>query len=247
MKKDQDITVFDKVRWHYPEGRNCPSLEAAKRHFKFILQFLQSHGLLSEDGKSLFPDGEMEDDFALTSDIVTPEGEALLEVCYDTWISQISYTGPLSDELLEQTLQRIDGKGGTSSMPAKPQDGKKKQTKEKRTEQKPSPLLYDRVDFHWPMAKDRGCKSLENAKVHLREIMRWLMEHNLLTEKGKAAIAGGDVADDFSLTGDLVTDKANVLLKQNYDRWLRNIGYGSDKAPTTKILDKALEKMQQTD
>jgi hypothetical protein len=107
MKERESFRVYDKVRWHYPEGKDCPSMEAAKRHMEFTMRFLETNGLLSEDGKDLFSDGRIDDDFALTSEIVTADGDALLSKSYREWLERISYGGPLSTELFENTLREI--------------------------------------------------------------------------------------------------------------------------------------------
>ena len=43
--------TYDKVSWHYPEGKNCPSLEAAKMHFDVVMHWLESQNLLSTEGR----------------------------------------------------------------------------------------------------------------------------------------------------------------------------------------------------
>lgn len=107
MREQESFKVYDKVRWHFPEGKDCPSIDAAKRHINFAMKFLEDHDLLSEDGMDLFTNGAVDDDFALTSEMVTPEGDALLSASYRDWLKQISYDGPLSAELFEKKLKEL--------------------------------------------------------------------------------------------------------------------------------------------
>jgi len=242
MKEGKAFTIYDKVRWHYPEGKDCPSVEAAKRHINFAMRFLEDNDLLSEDGKDLFSGGEVDDDFALTSDVVTSEGEALLSKGYRKWLEQISYQGPLSAELFENVLKEIRSGRRESNMAEKPIKSKKRDKIKKAHSSGSSPIVYDSVKFHWPMGKSAGCKSLADAKIHLNVLMRWLSKHDLLTEKGGSAVTGEGVPDDFTLTSDMLTDRGDILIKDAYNRWLKSVRYGEE--PDTKILDRALTSLE---
>ncbi len=239
MKKNS-FKVYDKVCWHYPEGRDCPSLKAAKRHITFAMRFLKSHKLLSPDGNDLFESGRVSDDFALTSEIVTPLGNRLLSKSYKNWLKQISYDGPLSDELFDNTLKEITARKGLGKVRKSPKSETGKKSSQTFSDDD-SPIIYDQVSFHWPMAKARGCTSLAVAKGHLRVLMRWLAENNLLTTEGKNTTARRDIPDDFALTSAMLTPKGNALMMKSYDRWLRVVKYGEE--PKTTILDKALSEM----
>ncbi len=89
--------VYDKVKWHFPDGKDCPDLESATRHFKVIIKWLNAHGFLSEYGKEVIalPIGE---DFSITSDMLTPEGNHLLSQYYDEWIKTLDYSKDPSPE-----------------------------------------------------------------------------------------------------------------------------------------------------
>jgi hypothetical protein len=84
------IKVYDKVKWHYPEGKNCPSLDAAKRHFVAIMEWSHKNGLLSDYGNELYELG-LDSDFALTSDMFTDEGKEILDRGYEKWLRLIAY------------------------------------------------------------------------------------------------------------------------------------------------------------
>jgi hypothetical protein len=104
-----DFKVYDKVKWHWPEGKGCPSLEAAKRHINFVMEWLDRNRLLSEDGQDLFAAHNVDDQFALTSEMTTPEGNRVLDVTYREWLKHIEYEGPLNSDLFDEALARIRG------------------------------------------------------------------------------------------------------------------------------------------
>ncbi|MCS6925430.1 MAG: hypothetical protein NZ578_05960 [Candidatus Binatia bacterium] len=98
-------TTYDKVRWHFPEGKGCPSLEAAKIHFRVIMKWLKDNNLLSEEGIEALESG-IDSDFALTSHLLTPTGNRVLERCYSAWLSTVRYGEEPSVALLERCLQQ---------------------------------------------------------------------------------------------------------------------------------------------
>lgn len=99
------ITLYDKVAWHFPEGVDCPDLETAKRHFIVIMEWLDQHHYLSELGRELWFDG-IDADFILTSEMVTSEGEELLDSVYEAWLDGIEYNGKISTALLEEHFKK---------------------------------------------------------------------------------------------------------------------------------------------
>jgi hypothetical protein len=38
--------VYDKVSWHFPEGKNCPDIETAKNHFIKLMNWLKKKAKL---------------------------------------------------------------------------------------------------------------------------------------------------------------------------------------------------------
>lgn len=76
-----DIVVYDKVSWHYPEGKNCPSLEAAKIHFLVMMKWLKENNLLSTEGEEVWELG-VDADFSITSTMLNEKGKIF-------WISTI--------------------------------------------------------------------------------------------------------------------------------------------------------------
>lgn len=99
-------TTYDKVSWHFPDGENCPSLEAAKVHFDVLMDWLKSQHLLSEEGQEAMEIG-IDSDFSLTSYMLTDRGNRLLTACYAEWACTVRYGVRPSMSVLEDCLQRI--------------------------------------------------------------------------------------------------------------------------------------------
>jgi hypothetical protein len=96
--------TYDKVRWHFPEGKGCPSVEAAKTHFDVAMKWLNDNGLLSAEGIEAAETG-IDSDFALTSHMLTPKGNRVLGRCYSAWAQTIHYGEKPSVELLDKCLR----------------------------------------------------------------------------------------------------------------------------------------------
>jgi hypothetical protein len=100
--------TYDKVAWHFPEGQGCPSLDAAKIHFEVIMRWLESNGLLSEEGREALEVG-VDSDFALTSHMLSDTGTRVLARCYSEWVRSVRYGEKPSVAQLDQCLRNIDG------------------------------------------------------------------------------------------------------------------------------------------
>ena len=98
-----NFKVYDKVSWHYPEGNNCPSLEAAKKHFKIIMEWLYKHNLLSEEGKEIYEAG-IDADFSITSDMLNIKGKKIFDKYYSVWLEQIDYSQDIDTDFFDSLL-----------------------------------------------------------------------------------------------------------------------------------------------
>ena len=98
--------TYDKVSWHFPDGKNCPSFEAAKAHFDVLMEWLQSRRLLSEEGQEAMDIG-VDSDFSLTSYMLTDRGNDLLTARYTEWVRTMTYGEKQpSMDALEDWLRR---------------------------------------------------------------------------------------------------------------------------------------------
>ena len=91
--------TYDKLSWHYPEGRGCPSAEAAAALFEGLMGWLSARDLLSEEGREL-AELPIDEDFALTSSMLAPAGQRLLDERYANWLAEQDYGRPPSFEAL---------------------------------------------------------------------------------------------------------------------------------------------------
>lgn len=102
--------TYDKVSWHFPEGKGCPNLGAAKVHLRVVMQWLKDKKLLSSEGREAFESG-IDSEFSLTAHMVTAEGNRILGECYALWVRTIQYGQKPSMELLENCLRESKTRG----------------------------------------------------------------------------------------------------------------------------------------
>ena len=99
--------TYDKVSWHFPDGKNCPDLDSAKVHFDVLMGWLESRGLLSEEGQEAIDVG-VDSDFAITSHMLTDKGNRLLKICYAEWTRTVRYGVRPSMNILDDCLHHLD-------------------------------------------------------------------------------------------------------------------------------------------
>lgn len=97
--------------------------------------------------------------------------------------------------------------------------------------------IYDKVAWHFP--EGQNCPSIEVAKKHFAVIMKWLNKNNLLNEEGKEIYEFG-IDADFSLTSSMLNEKGNLILDENYKKWIESIDY--KKESNAEFMDNALNK-----
>ena len=101
-----NFEIYDKVKWHFPEGEGCKSLEDALLHFKVIMNWLYKNNLLSEFGSSLYRT-KYGEDFSITSEMLNDRGNQLLSKCYDGWQKTIIYGNEPSTESLDKKISEL--------------------------------------------------------------------------------------------------------------------------------------------
>ncbi|XOJ01570.1 hypothetical protein ACMX2M_07505 [Paenibacillus polymyxa] len=92
-----NIVVYDKASWHL-ESDSPTGLE----HLRVIMDWLEQQELLSDDGLEIFELG-VDQEFSLTSEMVTEEGKELLDSYYTNWTKAIT-PSEISFEILERGL-----------------------------------------------------------------------------------------------------------------------------------------------
>jgi hypothetical protein len=102
-----EFKVYDKVSWHFPEGENCPDVETAKAHLKVVMKWLREKNYLTKEGEEAYDIG-IESDFSLTSALVTKQGNAVLQECYERWLNSIDYGTSFSYDYFDECIERIE-------------------------------------------------------------------------------------------------------------------------------------------
>jgi len=100
-----DLTVYDKVSWHYPEGKNCPSMKVAKVHFESVMEWLNKNNLLSDEGKEILGIG-VDADFSITSSMLNEKGNGIFKKHYSNWLKTIDYSENIDLRLLDAGLRK---------------------------------------------------------------------------------------------------------------------------------------------
>jgi hypothetical protein len=95
--------VYDKVKWHYPEGKGCPDIESAKQHFSAVMKWLNKNNLLSEEGDELFELG-VDSDFSITSSMLSEKGNKILQKKYSKLLKNIDYSKKPTKEYIDKYL-----------------------------------------------------------------------------------------------------------------------------------------------
>lgn len=98
-----DMIVYDKVSWHFPEGQNCPSLDAAKLHFIAVMKWLKENNLLSGEGEEILELG-IDADFSITSLMLNKKGNDVLKKYCSSWLKTIDYSEKIDFKVLDDGL-----------------------------------------------------------------------------------------------------------------------------------------------
>jgi len=99
-----DNIVYDKVSWHYPEGKNCSNLEAAKVHFFAVMKWLKKNSLLSAEGEEILELG-IDSDFSITSSMLNEKGNEVFKKHYSSWLKTIDYSKNVDTKILDDGLR----------------------------------------------------------------------------------------------------------------------------------------------
>lgn len=102
------VIVYDKVSWHFPEGKRCPSLEAAKAHFYVLAGWIKENDLLSDEGDEVISLG-VDSEFSITSAMLNKKGNYVLSKYYADWLRNIDYLGNIDMKILDDGLREQKG------------------------------------------------------------------------------------------------------------------------------------------
>ena len=97
----EEFIIFDKVKWYKDENQYT-----IKEWLDFLLKSLSDNNLLSEEGKEIFLEFGIDDEFSLNSDLLTAEGVAFLKTRYKKFVLNLSKKG-ISSATKELTNELI--------------------------------------------------------------------------------------------------------------------------------------------
>ena len=97
------VIIYDKVSWHFPEGKSCPSLEAAKKHFDILVEWIKKNDLFSAEGEEIFDLG-VDSEFSITSSMLNKNGNDVLSKYYTDWLRGLDYSGNVDMKILDDGL-----------------------------------------------------------------------------------------------------------------------------------------------
>ena len=95
------MIIYDKAAWQIDGG--IPA-KLVVSHFNIVFKWLKDHNMLSADGEEEFEDG-IDDCASLNERLVTKEGAAFLDKCYDDYIVTVAkdrYGMDFGGEMLEE-------------------------------------------------------------------------------------------------------------------------------------------------
>jgi hypothetical protein len=101
-----DLEIYDKVSWHFPEGKDCPSLEDAKAHFIAVMRWLKENSLLSDEGEEALELG-IDSDFSITSSMLNSKGNEVFDKYYADWLQSIGYAKKPNLAILDNGLKML--------------------------------------------------------------------------------------------------------------------------------------------
>ncbi len=85
------------------ESQSSASYEEKIQHLVMIMNWLKNQGLLNEYGLEVYELG-IDEEFSLTSQMLTSKGKKLLDEYYDKWLENYKYGEVSSLEILSNIL-----------------------------------------------------------------------------------------------------------------------------------------------
>jgi hypothetical protein len=92
--------------------------------------------------------------------------------------------------------------------------------------------IFDRLDWYGRP------EVYEQAKQRFSVLMKWLLDHNMLNDDGKAITESG-IQDDYVLYDGILTAEGTTFLTKQYEGW--GFAEGTSNPITTRRLDAAIK------
>ena len=99
-------------------------------------------------------------------------------------------------------------------------------------------FVIDQVSWHWTS----GSEPPEKTLVRFKAVAQFLQRHGLAT---RTLLGENDEpTESFSLRASDLTDEGLRLMKQTYDRWLKNVDQGKTAPDDVGLLERNLAKLR---
>ncbi len=93
--------IYEKLKWH---ADNKEVYDIVKQQYKALMNWLKRNDLLSDDGKQTYK-AKVGLDSSLTDDMLTEEGKALMDKCFEDWTKNEAFDYPITFGIFERHMQ----------------------------------------------------------------------------------------------------------------------------------------------
>ena len=203
----EEIIIFDKVKWYEDENQDI-----IKKWLDFLLKSLLDNNLLSEEGKEIFLEFGIDNEFSLNSNLLTAEGVVFLKKKYKKFVLNLSKKGfcsaakELTNELILFSI---------------------KVPKEKV-------FLYACVETRWDIAKEEGV-SYDQATNKFKVLLQWASDNGHLESEAKKYLLLDRLPKKFCLYSWMFSEEFNKKIPPIYTKWSKKIKFNSSNIDMSLI------------
>lgn len=203
----EEIIIFDKVKWYEDENQDI-----IKKWLDFLLKSLLDNNLLSEEGKEIFLEFRIDNEFSLNSNLLTTEGVVFLKKKYKKFVLNLSKKGfcsaakELTNELILFSIKVPKEKG----------------------------FLYACVETSWDIAKEEGF-SYEQATNKFKVLLQWASDNGHLESEAKKYLLLDTLPKKFCLYSWMFSEEFNKKIPPIYTKWSKKIKFNSSNIDMSLI------------
>ena len=203
----EEIIIFDKVKWYEDENQDI-----IKKWLDFLLKSLLDNNLLSEEGKEIFLEFGIDNEFSLNSNLLTAEGVVFLKKKYKKFVLNLSKKGfcsaakELTNELILFSIKVPKEKG----------------------------FLYACVETSWDIAKEEGF-SYEQATNKFKVLLQWASDNGHLESEAKKYLLLDRLPKKFCLYSWMFSEEFNKKIPPIYTKWSKKIKFNSSNIDMSLI------------
>ena len=203
----EEIIIFDKMKWYEDENQDI-----IKKWLDFLLKSLLDNNLLSEEGKEIFLEFGIDNEFSLNSNLLTAEGVVFLKKKYKKFVLNLSKKGfcsaakELTNELILFSIKVPKEKG----------------------------FLYACVETSWDIAKEEGF-SYEQATNKFKVLLQWASDNGHLESEAKKYLLLDRLPKKFCLYSWMFSEEFNKKIPPIYTKWSKKIKFNSSNIDMSLI------------